>query len=157
MRLYCKCGQCLTKDVQKTSYKDAYNVYEKVEELYSWGDEPDQAEEKEFISREYILKEGTYHKWKRSGRKGGVWFGSKNVYVVSISDITAEVVNECKGCCRRDYFDLQCPLCKEIIGNGCDDCWQTEKAVLYCRKVKVLNKRIIYNEIVEGFEALKGN
>lgn len=155
MKLYCKCGQCLTKNVRKTSYKDAYDVYETVEEVYGWDDESDQSVQGESVSREYAIKEGTYHKWKRSNRKGDLWFGSKNVYVVAIPDVLADAVNECKGCCQRDYFDLQCPSCKEIVGNGCDDCWQTAIAMLYCTKVKVVQGRNLYNELVEGFDALK--
>lgn len=156
MKLYCKCGHCLTKELRKVVHKDAYISEEFKRTYYDVEDEETgEVAGREYSTTEYFLKEGTYHKWKRSSRKGGLWFGSKNVYVVAIPDVLANAVNECQGCCQRDYFDLQCPSCKEIVGNGCDDCWQTARAMLYCRKVRVVQGRSLYNELVEAFEALK--
>ena len=132
MKLYCKCGHCLTKELSKVSHKEAYyRILESIEKVYG----EDGVSEEEFDNSQWGIKAGTYHKWKRKNW----WSGKqKNVYVVNPDDlIGASLYDKSKGCCRYDHFEVKCSACEENIGYGADDCWTDTKAMLYCTKVKV--------------------
>ena len=132
MKLYCKCGNCLTPILSKVTHKEAYyRIVESIEKVYGG----DGVSEEEFDNSQWGVKEGTYHKWKRKGW----WYGKhKNVYVVNPDDLIGAVVyDKSKGCCRLDHFEVKCGACEENLGYGADDCWTDTKAVLYCTKVKV--------------------
>lgn len=126
MKIHCKCGHCLTKSLVKTSHEESF--IECGVKTYLGSKD---------TTSEYEVKQGTYHKWKRSKNK---WFRNKEpaVYVVSHKDlIEGSIVNMSQGCCNWDYFDIQCPACKSIVGEGGNDCWQESKAMLVCTKVEV--------------------
>lgn len=132
MKLYCKCGHCLTKELSKVSHKEAYyRILESIEKVYG----EDGVSEEEFDNSQWGIKAGTYHKWKRKNW----WSGKqKNVYVVNPEDLVgATVYDKFKGCCQYDHFEVKCSACEENIGYGADDCWTDTKAMLYCTKVKV--------------------
>ena len=135
MKLHCKCGHCLTNDLRKVSYKEAYNkIVESIEKFYG----EDGVSEEEFDNSQWAVKSGTYHKWKRKDW----WYGFKNVYVLNPKDLTgAEIYDESKGCCRRDHFEIRCKKCGDNVGYGADDCWTDTKAMLYARKVIISGKR----------------
>lgn len=131
MKLYCKCGHCLTNDLRKVSYKEAYyKIVESVEKVYG----EDGVSEMEFDNSQWGVKAGTYHKWKRKS-----WLGKgKNVYVVNPGDLVgATLYDKARGCCRSDHFEVKCNACEENLGYGADDCWTDTNAVLYCTGVKV--------------------
>ena len=131
MKLYCKCGNCLTPTLSKVNHKEAYyRIVESIEKVYG----EDGVSEEEFDNSQWGVKEGTYHKWKRKS-----WWGKqKNVYVVNPDDLIGAVVyDKSKGCCRLDHFEVKCGVCKENLGYGADDCWTDTKAMLYCTKVSV--------------------
>ena len=126
MKIHCKCGECLTAHVLKTPYKEAIVAVGK--KSYAGTD---------YTSDEREVKQGTYHKWKRNKT---IWRRKKEpaVYVVSHKDLVeGTIVNTSKGCCNWDYFDVQCPSCKQIVGEGGNDCWQESKAMLICTKVDI--------------------
>ena len=57
MKLYCKCGHCLTKDLAKVSYKEAYyRILESIEKVYG----EDGVSEEEFDNSQWGVKAGTY-------------------------------------------------------------------------------------------------
>ena len=133
MKIVCKCGNALTKNLQKVHHKDAYNCVSLTEKLVGF-EEGDT--ETEWEDKEFSVKEGTYHRWDR---KHSFWGKFKNVYTVSDKDFTgAEVFDESKGCCRFDYYGLKCSQCGEEVGYGNNDCWQDDAAFLYTVKTKVV-------------------
>lgn len=131
MKLYCKCGHCLTKDLVKVTHKEAYyKILESIEKVYG----EDGISVTEFDVSQWGIKAGTYHKWKRKS-----WWGKhKNVYVVNPDDLVGAILyNKSKGCCRLDHFEVKCGTCEENLGYGADDCWTDTKAMIYCTGVKV--------------------
>lgn len=117
MLIKCKCGNTLTKDLVKTNYKNAYELI----------DDDDK----------YIVKQGTYHRWEMKRP----FEDYKNVYVISEEDfVGAQMYNTSKGCCRFDYYEIQCKCCNEKVGYGHNDCWQDSAAHLFTMKTKVVNK-----------------
>ena len=129
MKIACKCGNILTKDVKKAHHKDAYDVV-------SWDEEVGTLEDPyTYEHKEYSVKEGTYHRWEKKWS----YLKYKNVYVVSDKDfLGVEVFNECEGCCRMDHYDVKCKACGEHVGYGHNDCWQDDAAFLYTIKTKVV-------------------
>lgn len=129
MKIVCKCGNTLTKELNKVNHKDAYDIV-------SWDEEVGTLEDPyTYEHKEYSVKEGTYHRWEKKKS----YSKYKNVYVVSDKDfLGVEVFNECKGCCRLDYYDVKCNTCGEHVGYGHNDCWQDDAAFLYTIKTKVV-------------------
>lgn len=137
MKFYCKCGFCLTKELTKVDRKDAWEIVG----TRSYGVD-DNGEE--LIDHDCAAKQGIYFKRKF---KGNWWFGNickdgkrPNTYCISHNDLVeGAITNTSKGCCRWDYFDVQCPNCKELVGDGGNDCWQNASADLVRTKVKIGN------------------
>ena len=56
---------------------------------------------------------------------------SKDYYVVAEQSLTgAKTVNESKGCCNFDHFDVVCGCCGAELGWGGNDCWQDDNALI---------------------------
>lgn len=130
MKIVCKCGNTLTKELNKVKHKDAYNIKTWDEEV---GTEYDPYT---YEHKEYSVKEGTYHRWEMKGRS---WGNYQNSYVISDKDfVGVEMFDQSKGCCRFDYYGLKCNSCTTSVGYGNNDCWQEDSAFLYTIKTKVV-------------------
>ena len=130
MKIICKCGNLLTKELSKVHHKDAYNVKTWDEEVGT-EDDPYTYEHKE-----YSVKEGSYHEWEMKDRS---WGAFQNSYVISDKDfVGVEMFDQSKGCCRFDYYGLKCSICGTHVGYGNNDCWQEDSAFLYTIKTKVV-------------------
>ena len=131
MKIVCKCGNHLTKDLKKVFHTEAYDVSSYIEELTGIDGESS------YEHKDYSVKEGTFHRWKRK------YYGTspKNVYTVSRKDfVGAEIYDQSQGCCKWDHFEIRCNICNENIGYGGNDCWQDDASFLYARKVKIINE-----------------
>ena len=130
MKIICKCGNELTKELVKVHYEQAYNVNVIDEEVYF------DKEIETYQSKKYSVKEGTYHRWEN---KLSLFGKFKNTYVISDKDfIGVEIFDQSRGCCNFDYYGVKCSICETEVGYGNNDCWQDDAAFLYTIKTRVV-------------------
>ena len=112
MKIKCKCGKVLTKDLYYT--KDFHSEHERDEEGYV------------FLSH-YHLPTGSFTTSART------WWDGKKLLCVSREDFVEGFLLEYEngmGCCDISHEDVICD-CGSIIGSYSLDCWQTRTVDLY--------------------------
>lgn len=136
MRLYCKaCNNELTGTLISAAPEQAYSK---------------ELTDPEFGIHKYRMLPGlTYFNmapecWVYDEEKGeSVPRGEvRGINVLAEASLTgAKVVNQSKGCCKFDSFDVVCGSCGAELGWGGNDCWQDDKvniedAVVYKDETK---------------------
>ena len=125
MKIKCRCGEILTKDLYLTKRWHCWDV---VEDYYFEGQ-----------TKHYMeIKEGSFQlstqmphlkHWKRF--KHGFWVNPNDVL-----DKTQMVFKSGYGCCGLAWEPYHCPSCDEVVGEINLDCYQDHHVQLFFNKTQ---------------------
>lgn len=148
MKITCKCGEVLTKDLRPTKYwKIDHDLHEAATEPYEYSDGT--------ISEVYEVSNGiTYYepRWRDYEVRPGTFIRDKKYdqhwhlkskyidsLMISGHDYLNQKVLEYRrgcGCCAPSGDEVFCPSCETVIGTMYLDCYEEKHIALIVKKIQ---------------------